>query len=421
MQNENSLFVSQTIAKGASFSSIIAVFLTIFVSDDTLLFGHTDSISMIVAKIIVNLGLFFFFLRDARPHQALIFGAIFLLMFVLSMTANADFGINYGYVIFMMALAYVFTGKITLHLYAYWFVRILFILSIVSVFYWLVMRINGGALSGLPTVTNNLGYPASTIFICSSYGASAMRAMSIFREPGVYAMYLAMALVFELLFLEKKSIWRQVVFVVSMFLTFSSSGILMLVPIGIAWLTMRGRSGRSFLWAGLMVIVCLLVVFFNEEVMHRAISRNLSEDMLEANPRIVSQIVPFCIWLENPIGGVGISGFLPEWELKTGEMYGVMLGEGISTSTFANGLAKYGILWAVILIPLYSLSRQLSIGNSVGKWCIYATIIGMLLAQNFPYCVFLWVLIFYGCRAFYTRERFMGNARSVPVGRGIMR
>lgn len=399
-----------------SFSALLMVFLTIFISDDTLLFGHTNSAAMIIAKIAVNVLLLLALAGTLRPERTMVFGVIFSLMYVLAMVSNYDYGINYGYSIFVLVLAYAFTGKIKLETYAYYFVRVLFWLSVINFVYWTASRLNGGAISGLPVVSNALGHPATTIFVCSSYGADAVRAMSIFREPGIYAMYLAVALIFELVYVEKKSLWRQLTFIVSMFTTFSSAGILMLAPIGAAWLIAQGKRGKgAFIWGGLVAAACLLVVLFNEEVMERAVNRNLSEDALVANPRVVSQVVPMAIWFENFFTGVGIYNFLPEWEQKTGEMYGIMLGEGISTSTLANGFAKFGVLWISIFFPLYALARKIGHYNLLVTIFLLAVIVGMLLAQNLPYCVFLWILVFYGARAYFEAPpRVLIQQRPLP-------
>lgn len=402
--------------RGTSYSALLMVFLTIFISDDTLLFGHTSSVAMIIAKIAVNVLLLLFCAGMLRPERAMIFGAIFSCMYVLSMVANYDYGLNYGYAIFILVVAYAFTGKIKLETYAYYFVRVLFWLSVINFVYWTASRVNGGAISGLPVVANALGHPATTIFVCSSYGSGAVRAMSIFREPGIYAMYLAVALIFELVYLEKKSLRRQLIFIVSMFVTFSSAGILMLVPIGAAWLVSQGKRGKgAFIWSGLVAATCLLVVLFNEEVMERAVNRNFSEDALVANPRIISQEVPLKIWFENFFTGVGIYNFLPTWEQKTGEIYGVMLGEGVSTSTLANGLAKFGVLWLSIFFPLFALARKLGNRNLFVTSCLFAVIVGMLLTQNLPYCVFLWILVFYGARAcFEVPQRILSLSANLP-------
>lgn len=392
----------------APWRGVLIIILSIFISDDTLLFGHTQSIAMVCAKILVNFIVLFFSARALKLDNSIGFLAVFFIMVICSVAANTDINLNYGYLAFMMLVAYAFTGYISFSLYAKVYVDTILWLSCVCVLYWLLRDFFVGRV---PVVSNGIGVPASTIFFCSSYGSGG-RAMSIFREPGIYAMYLAVALIFELIFLKRKGFLRTSILCGAMFLTFSSAGILISIPIFVTWLFKQGgRSMGMFIKAALLVGVCVLLVLFNDSIQHNTIDRNFSEEALEANPRIVSQIVPLSIWLAHPFTGCGISNFLGEWEQRTFELYGVLLGEGSSTSGLANGLAKYGVLWLLVPVLLFFLSRKLASGDKLCGGFLVLSFVGMFMSQNMPYSIFFWVLVFYGARAYAEKIELLPKKR----------
>lgn len=405
--------------------SLIATLLLFFVSDDTLLFGTTPSLALLVTKILLYVVLFcvlaFRPCVDVKGFQrALPVCGTLLFLLSVSMAWNTDFTLNFGYRFFIFALCLLFATRIRFDDYVHAFLRILFFFSLVSVVSWLAIRVFPGFLSLLPSVTNSKGVAFPTFVLCSFLGES-FRAISIFREPGVFAIYLIWGLVLEFFYLPQPSKWRPLVFSTAIVFTFSTLGFVSLLVI-YSILFFRAKEGFSFFkknwWVLLLGIVGVFVLFFNEHVYSNMFLRNFAGDTIEesaAFSRLASFVIPLNIAGSHPLFGVGITPFLDFQEQVGFELYGVFLGEGTGTNTILIEAAKHGFAYgAILLYLLYRLSRRVG-GLGLGKYGIFVLLFGMFSSQCMPYSVFYSLLLMYG--ATYIEN---GDLRGM-ITRGIRR
>ena len=379
------------------------VFLTIFISDDSLLFGHTSSSGMIVTKIITNLLLLTCVFRvRIKQGPALAVWLLFLFMSLLSMISNFDFDFRYGYLMLMITLGFFFTQRMNFEIYCRAFSKIILLFTMIAIIYSCMITMFPNILYFLPKVQNANGWSASTILLASSYEGLESRAMSFFREPGVFAQYLALSIVFEFVFCRDGKLWHMLIYILGMVFSFSSAGFIYMILLSTIYIIVTLRETKKLsdirIWIILFsLFVALMVVLFDENIYRSMVERNFGESQWEYNPRKIAQWTSLYIWWQqSPITGVGISHFLPIFQELSWTHFGILLQEGDATSTIFNGLARYGILWLFTVCGLFCLSLRLGHRQWVVSILCFGLFLGICMAQNMPYDILFWLLVFWG-------------------------
>lgn len=398
--------INLNVYKSSSSFPLIATLLLFFVSDDTLLFGTVSSLALLVTKISLYVVLFgvlaFRPCIDAKGLQRAL-PVCFLLLFLLaiSMAWNSDFTLNFGYRFFIFALCLLFATRIRFEDYVQAFLKILLFFSVIAVISWVLVRGIPGVLSILPSVVNSKGNPFPTFVLCSFLGES-FRAISIFREPGIFAIYLVWGLVLELFYLPRPSKWKPLVFSGAIIFTFSTLGFVSLLAV-YSILFLKAKEGFSFFqknwWVLFLGIIGVFILFFNEHVYSAMFLRNFGGDSIgdsAAFSRLASFVVPLNISISHPLFGVGITSFLDFQEQVGLELYGLFLGDGTGTNTIMIETAKHGFVYGIILVYLlYRISLRVG-GHGLGKYGIFLLLGAMFSSQCMPYSVLYSLLLMYG-------------------------
>ena len=381
---------------------IFSVFLCFFISDDALLFSTIPSNFLMGTKIASYIILLVYL--SCKPNlsrEGMTQGLLVILLMggilCLSMASNTDLSLNYGYRFFILLLCLLFATRIRFHEYAQIYVRVLFIFSLIALISWIFKQAFPALLSYIPSVTNSKGVAFPTIGVCS-FLENGFRSTSIFREPGMFSIYLIWGLFLEIFYLPESSKVRVSVFSASTILTFSTLGFLSLITLFIV-AGFRTRESLSYIkknyWIILLAPIITTILLTNETVYSHMVTRNFGGEGIEdsaAFSRLSSFTVPLKIALESPFSGVGITSYMEHNELAALEIYGIALGEGTGTNTIMIETAKHGFLYGGILILLLlNLSRRFK-----GFWGIFALLLAMLSSQCMPYSIFYNLLLMYG-------------------------
>lgn len=170
---------------------------------------------------------------------------IIVMMTVVTFVANMGSNLRYYFLFlcivltaFGITLAYSFEKMVN------WYLKIMTFISVVGILgYYLVNNTN--LLSFLPRMTNLNGVEYMVGVLFNSITIIPERNCGMFWEPGLFATYLVIALVFEIIYKNKKtSLCRIVIFSIGIFTANSSAGYVLLVLTYVLLLT-RNKSKNN--------------------------------------------------------------------------------------------------------------------------------------------------------------------------------
>lgn len=390
--------IIQTIKKDFFLYLFLAVIIE--VSNDTFWFstsGIQPWVEMPLYLIIILLTLFFF-PRDYKNRKIaplLIF--LGLLMFFSSIINEGKIT---GATIVLPILfidAYLISSKISFEDYSRAFSNLILIGTLYSIIIWLL-----ASLKILPIVYYETTGGASSLSCCFCQFNSAvifLRNSFVFREPGLFQIYINVALMFDIYSRKDKiSIKRILIYVFGVITTLSTAGI---ITLGIIMYIYFSRSKFNYTSIFLLSIISIACYFAYTsadmiDVVFGKMSGGLSASRTSS---VVISIAIMFSNIKNFIFGVGVSD-LSQIYSKLGEkILGVeMEADGMLTNTFFNSAATFGI-WIFIYfsIGFYLLSKSLAgIKGRRNFFLIFIVFFLLFSNEAMYYSIFPHLLAFYG-------------------------
>ena len=229
------------------------------------------------------------------------------------------------------------------------YVRTMVLISVISLLFLIWIK-----LFGIPTpismisttATENECYNYVIYFYPQLWDASLGRNRGVFWEPGLFATFIIIALVLEVLFAERISKLRVTILVITVISTFSTAGILLLIPTAIVYIDRLSEKSKKqtfilmLLWA-----VLILMVLYKDTLINALVSINsdiFGKLLGENNSKVTRLGAPLLNWeifLSHPIFGAGIGGATTLFQQSKLQF---LADSQTSTSLFM--LAAFGIL-----------------------------------------------------------------------------
>lgn len=243
------------------------------------------------------------------------------------------------------------------------FSKTMFVFSLIGLVVFFVQRIVGIQASSMfflnetrSLLINNFFFLYTEPLITSGLS----RITSIFWEPGVYATFLIFALLFQLVFAKKTNWFFIATFAVSLILTRSTAGYILLVFVIIAFASEKIKN-QNWIWlyiavicvAGLFFIFSNEIIDFLKDFMPDVFSKIFNSTDASYTTRILSPYYFFLVFLQNPLFGLGGTTALSVY-------YSIVPQAAIDagTSSSAYILASIGVLGMLFtLIPLIGIIR----------------------------------------------------------------
>lgn len=322
--------------------------------------------------------------------------SIFLLLFLLLASIYYEKKISYKSLIFFsivtvsIMLSWLFCGlplieEITLVLlnlatilllvnffsredFSFIYSNLLFIMAIFSIIGWILISTNLSIYKYLPALTNSqnrTGHFAIFAIISDLSETGAQRAQGIFWEPGAFQCFLIVAMIIESLKKRSmKTILKEIVFSLAIFLTFSTTGIVCLAIFWVYFLNKNQKQNIKVVGYILIIIAATLIFLLMSENITGYLRFAIVDKIKQvfnyrqgvgsaASSRVDSIIYPIKICFANIkylIFGYGLDGML---EIKN------IVGHTMLTCTPINYLFKYGICLAVLsCISFFRLVRS---------------------------------------------------------------
>ena len=273
------------------------------------------------------------------------------------------------------------------------FSSIMTFLAIYSLITFAIKLISVDLFSWLPTIEKNGVLYYNAVFSIISSSNFTLRNFGIFWEPGAFAIFLNIALYFEL-FENKFNPKRVLLFFITIITTVSTLGIFCIFILFFAFMTINKNfiSNKIKFAVTITAVLCLLgmLVFGDEYILQVFGKLGILEGSSvndSTNVRINAIIYPGTAFLQNPILGVGYDDYLFIQERFC---------ENMATCSFLNLLCLFGLVGG--LLPIIGCVRFFIVNNQsfLTKCFLLGFVLLLFSTENFILCITLYILIFYG-------------------------
>lgn len=336
--------------------------------------------------------------RDIRQIVIIVMVVSMISAFIINMDFKAS--LTYLHCALYIAIAYLINLVYDSNSIITAFIKIMRVVAIVSVSVSLLNLIIPFSAYSF-TVTNGSDVKYYTLGVVN-YNKTTFsiqpRACGIFWEPGLYAGFLGITSIFELLTSKSKiSIWWLCLYCVAIFFTYSTAGYIYILMIIILAFSKRFKSIGSiiiFSIVGVALLLCIINIDFVTSLLIK-ISPNVFSKILWRNEsyltRSMSPIADLLIIFRHPLG-VGY-GNIQNIRVETIQSMGENVSLSTSTLTYHGAccgilfLLSYNILWVknLIVIKKDVLFKILTI-----------ILFAMILTSNPMYNnQFIWIFLFF--------------------------
>ena len=321
-----------------------------------------------------------------------------------TMIVNGDGDIiKYIYNIFMIILVMVLTINISEEKFIEMFTNIMYIISIFAVILFLIGFFLNPAYKMMPYISNEnyLRYYFFGLgFLEDLPVGSIPRIYGIFREPGVFACYLTLALLLELLSKKETDIKKALFYLLAAYTTFSTAAFtLCIVCLSVYFLRMlfQGNSEQRRKMFKIVIITVFIitgcVMFMGSERVYELVFNKLHVENSSRDSRFGSIAANLSMFYTNPIVGRGWN-FVEDnfiYFASTGVYAGTH-----NTNTLLKLLALYGLFPFTILVMFlvkFFKKRTRSIFYGLVLTAIWVI---ALSNEDLSVNVILYILPFYG-------------------------
>lgn len=384
---------------------LILILLIVFVSDDTLLFGTNANPVFEYVKyacylistigLLVNVSI----TKSSTKSTRIAISMCLLILFSSFINNDVRMGLLYKMVIILFAA--MFSKHISLKLFAYKYCKVISFLAFVSIIGTVLAMIVPSFYSFAPKITNTAGNVFNNLYVyVVSLDFGSIRNYGIYREPGVYQMYLVLALFFELFIVESYSIKRIACYIVALLLTFSTTGFISLFLILILF-QISGEKNRisvkqKRIFGCFVFVVSLYLVFYTDMLSSEGVvfGKLSNEDDHSSIARMSSITSNIEIWLNNPLFGAGLQSVADQFPLLTLQRYGFPSTH--NTNTFLCELATFGIFYFILFVMgIYKFCKNVT-HTSVEKILLILIMCVLSVGEKLTFSPFFYIIIFYG-------------------------
>lgn len=377
----------------------LLTFFVIVFSEDTLIFGTNINQMFVGLRIIGYLILLFFFYNSTWRHidiRTLIVTLLIVSSFVIVMLLNSDFRNGYFLQLLSVLLALKIANYIKFSEFIESFSKIIFLFSIASIGLFLLVCIVPSIMNILPTMSNSGNLEYGTILVSNIMKLEGtLRNSSIFREPGVFGIYLIVGLLYEFFYTANLNLKRITVLLVALVTTFSTTAFFAfaLVVLGYVFKS-KNFKAKLYLYIGIAVFLIFLLPLVYETVFSKLDAD--TTDYRSTLSRVASMTISLSMFYDHPLG-VGLSNFVNLYSSYSLDLFGIEFkSEGEATNTFLNTFAIFGIMYGTVLVyTVWRLSCQYHMSLLI-TIIIFAIFILLFSSQDLRFSLLFNLLVMYG-------------------------
>ena len=357
-----------------------------------------------VVYLIVTLGLLINLNLKIFRSNGVYFLCVIVASILLTSLSHLDFAGGYIYQIWIVFLAFLITQFLGFEIFINIFKKYVFVLSFLSIFVFVIANYYDWILDYFPVGENSAGIEFTNLYIGSVYkGVAEIRNASIFREPGVFMIYILLAVMFELFISNRLNIYFLAFLFIALLTTFSTAGFVILFFLIIGYMFKKDvqnfQSNRILLAS---IFAAFILIFSFQPELYDQVFSKLSSDSASfgsATARIASIVVNLDIFANHPFLGSGLGNYGSLFEEYSNLYFGVPLeASGQSTNSFMAVFATYGLLYGlIVLYALMCLTKKLS-RSFILKSILFLSLGLMFSSQDMRYSLLFNILVFYGLK-----------------------
>lgn len=376
-------------------SVLAVVIFCIYLTDTRILPISSNIITILVS--LVGLVSWLFFLQ--KKHFKILPKEVYYVyipigFILLSQIINMDTSLAYESKISQLLLGYVIINTISFKSFFDYYLRIMTVVAIVSIIVWVTTFLGITWWSFLPTTWEN-NYYSYLIGVIHTNPLLQHRNFGPFWEPGVYQIYLNIAILYLLFFQSKKMKYSLIWLIAALVTTFSTTGYICFSIILCALLWKESVVANRRIVPLVLVIAILGVILLSNEYVLEVVFGKF-EDGGNVSFLIRMYAIEFYgkVILENPYFGLGV-----EKSMKTvNDMYdsvGLNFADSACTTTMREFACMGGIFGFYRLYSQWKFSRLFTLKKHV-SFLIFLMIIICLNTEDVIYSVFFNVIFYYG-------------------------
>lgn len=339
------------------------LYILFFTSVDTILFGtNSNKLILLIPRIVgilLIISIPIIYSRDVlnvkvNKRRSCLF-SLMLSLLCISCLYNSEDILTLGSRIIMLLTAYIVTEYINEELYLSNFNRFVYIVTLFSFLTELVAYIYPTIILSLPAFTNSSNH----VFYSYFFGAMESeniyqvlkRAQAVFWEPGAFAIYLDIAIAYNLFFLKTIDVKTLRVLLLGLFITFSTTGYIVLTILILSF-CFSNRKRRDLVYKKYIVYILVLMTFIllivEWNAIYDLVFAKLTSGTSSATTRYSSLINGLRLTMDYPLFGVG-SNYRDFMEYYVGTSDFNNGGNSV-TNTIIAQFVTYGIPYGMIFL-----------------------------------------------------------------------
>lgn len=376
--------------------------MIIVISDDCYWFSTTSNTLFVALKYVFFVVLpIYLYIKLKSPKINLIPIIFMTAMFCLSALLGGASIIGGPATLCLTLLsATILTKTVSLLTFASAFIKVTNVIMLYSLLVWAAVMFSFVQITEIENVAGN---SIKTAYLCtffSDYFGLILRNGAIFREPGIFMVFINIAFILDTLYLKNRlSIKKLFLYVGCMVTTLSTAGLIILFLSYLLYLFNQKTNIKAFAVPAIFIGVCLYLLIGSEELIASVFGKfERGMDSGSVAGRITSLTIPSMIMFYNPLFGVGAEQFRTEYIKYGQQMYHMFIDpQGLATNTMLNAGAVFGVWFAIFIIyNFYRFSRLLVPKKNIQALYIFLLFMMMFSNESMFYSLIVYILIFYG-------------------------
>lgn len=393
------------------------VFLFVFVSKDTLLFGTNRHKIFFGIHVVILLVILIYLMSTVKTIKAntMQYALILCVLFAITTVINFDKDlVKLFYTFLLIGISLFFVSKFDIDDFLNSFLRVMFFFACFTISIFFLAFLFPDFVYMFPKLVNENGFQYSFLGFAAVEIKSTLslpRMYGIFREPGVYGCFLVLAIFIELFVRNELSTKRIVVLVVATVLTFSTGAYIVLFVLLLLFFLNKFGSGRisqksmSFLFV-LMIILLFFAFLLGIERIASLVFDKFLIDNSSRNARFGAISANLRMFLRNPFLGNG-------WAyVQSNYISFSQAGLYVSrhnTNTFLKYLAVYGgISFTLLVAGTYRFWFLATKSKSLAYILIFFWMVS-LSNEDLSLNIMFYLLSFYGIRGGNSKNKELVN------------
>jgi len=388
----------------------IIFFVIIFISDDTYNFGTNENTFYLLFKYFVYLFLTLYLVGSMNLKFLTVSTksslGFYLAAFLILTTAffNIEFSGGYVYQIWVFFLGFLISNFLSYKQFLDIYLKFIYGISIISILVFLIANTIPSVIYIFPIQANSAGATVYNLGVCMvSFENAYVRNMSIFREPGVYMIYLNLAIIFELFFKEKPNKRYLLVFILAIFTTVSTAAFIALIMVFMAYLFIKNKTKSIVKNKGYLIgifVVGFTVLLASGEL-YSLIFDKIGKDNIgdgSSLARGISVLANFNIFLDNFVFGTGIKHFPEIFGKYTLDLIGISMDVGNNTNTITTVFAIYGIFYGSFFIYMMLSFVKKASNLFIVRFFLFLTMVIFYSNEDLRYSLMSCLLLMWGLK-----------------------